>query len=77
GSQRLKRRGGTVELVAGAGGASLYGLKNDRRLAWGNNREFAALRIELTPSRARYEFRTADGRVLQRGSAACSATAGP
>jgi hypothetical protein len=77
GSQRLKRRGGTVELVAGAGGASLYGLKSDRRVAWANNRDRAALRIELTPGRARYEFRTAAGRVLQRGSAACSATATP
>jgi hypothetical protein len=74
-SQRLKRRGGTVELVAGAGGALLYPLRPDRRVLWGNDDVHAALRIELTPGRARYEFRSADGRALQSGSVACSATA--
>ena len=76
-SQRLRRRGGTVELVAGAGGAPLYRLNGDRRVLWGNDSDHAALRIELTPGRVRFEFRTADGGVLQRGSAACSANAGP
>jgi hypothetical protein len=74
-SQRLRSRGGTLELVAGAGGATFYGLaRGDRRLAWGNDRTLAALRIELTPGRARYQFRTAAGRVLNRGSVACSGT---
>jgi hypothetical protein len=76
-SQRLKRRGGTVELVAGAGGASLYRLKRDGRVLWGNDRQHAALRMVLTPGRARFEYRAANGRVLHRGSVACSATASP
>ena len=73
GSQRLKRRGGTVELVAGAGGPNLYGIdKSDRRLVWADDDHVAALRIELRPGRATYEFRTADGRALRRGAASCS-----
>jgi hypothetical protein len=73
-SQRLKRRGGTVALIAGAGGASPYRVNaRDRRLVWSNDRDLAALRIELTPGHARFEFRTSAGRVLHRGSVRCSA----
>lgn len=76
GSQRFRRRNGIVELVAGAGGGDHYGVNGgDRRLAWSDARDTAAVRIELTPGRARFSFRTADGRVLQSGSAACSPTA--
>ena len=73
-SQRLKRRGGTVTLIAGAGGASPYKVnRRDRRLAWADDRNLAAIRMELTPGRARFEFRTAAGRVLHRGAVGCSA----
>ena len=72
-SQRLKSRGGTVQLIAGAGGARLYPVnEQDQRLAWSDERNLAALRMELTPGRARFEFRTAAGRVLRRGSVGCS-----
>ena len=75
GSQRLRRRGGTVELVAGAGGPNLYGVdKRDRRLVWADDDSVAAVRLELSPGRARFEFRTASGRALHRGSVRCSAT---
>ena len=75
-SQRLRRRGGSLPLIAGAGGASRYTInRRDRRLAWGNDRELAALRLELMPGRARFEFRTAAGRVLHRGSVGCSTAA--
>jgi hypothetical protein len=74
-SQRLRRRGGTVELVAGAGGPNLYRVnRSDRRLIWADDDHVAALRMELTPGRARFEFRTAAGRVLNRGSVRCSST---
>jgi hypothetical protein len=73
-SQRFRRRGGTVELVAGAGGPNLYGVKRDRRLTWSDGKRVAALRMELTPGRATFEFRTASGRVLRRGAVKCSAT---
>ena len=71
-SQRLRRRGGTVALVAGAGGPNLYRVNGrDRRLVWADDDNVAALRLELTPGRARFEFRTAAGRVLEGGSVAC------
>jgi hypothetical protein len=73
-SQRFRRRGGTVELVAGAGGPNLYGVRRDRRLVWSDDDNVAAVRIELTADRARFEFRTAAGRVLERGAVRCSAT---
>jgi len=72
-SQRFRSRGGTVELVAGAGGPNLYRVKRDRRLAWSDARNVAALRMELTPGGASFEFRTASGRVLRRGAVKCSA----
>jgi hypothetical protein len=75
-SQRLKPAGGTLGLVAGAGGASFYSLnRGDSRLAWGDDGVPAALRIELVPGSARFEFRTAAGRVLDSGSATCSPAA--
>jgi hypothetical protein len=75
-SQRLRRRGGTVELVAGAGGPNLYGVnRRDRRIAWADDDNVAALRLELEPGRARFEFRTAAGRVLHRGAVSCSTAA--
>ena len=64
-----------VELVAGAGGPNLYPVnKGDRRLVWADDDNVAAVRLELTPRRATFEFRTADGRVLNRGAVRCSAT---
>ena len=74
-SQRFRRRGGTVQLVAGAGGPGLYSAnKGDRRLIWADDDNVAGVRLELTPGRARFEFRTASGRVLNRGSVGCSST---
>jgi hypothetical protein len=73
-SQRLKRRGGTVELVAGAGGPNLYRVKRDRRVLWSDAKNVAAVRLVLSEGIARFEFRTASGKVLHRGSVRCSAT---
>lgn len=74
-SQRLRRRGGTMQLVAGAGGPNLYPVnRRDRRLIWADDDSVAAVRLELTPGRAGFEFRTAAGRVLNRGAVRCSAT---
>ena len=73
-SQRFRPRGGTIELVAGAGGPNLYPVdeRRDRALSWNDDRNVAALRIELTRDRARFQFRTAAGRVLNSGTASCT-----
>jgi acid phosphatase type 7 len=72
-TQRFKPRDGMVELVAGAGGDGkpLYELEEDDRLAFGNDEDHAALRLELEPGRARYAFVTADGRELDSGQVSC------
>ena len=72
-SQRLHRRDGITELVAGAGGVSSYPLRRDRRLVFGDASSDAALRLDLRPGSARYAFVSAGGRVLHRGSASCRA----
>jgi hypothetical protein len=72
-SQRFKPRDGMVELVAGAGGdgKALYELEEDDRLAFGNDEDHAALRLELEPGAARFAFVTADGRELDSGQVRC------
>ncbi len=72
-SQRFEPRDGIVQLVAGAGRGSepLYRLREDSRLAFGNDQELAALRLELRPGRAEYDFVTAAGRKLDSGEVRC------
>jgi len=72
-SQRLKPRDGVVQLVAGAGRgrAPLYPVRPDPRLAFGNARDLAAVRLTLTPGRARFAFIAADGRRLDAAEVPC------
>ena len=69
--QRLRRRDGLTQLVAGTGGAVHYRLARDPRLAWGRAGTTGALRIALEPGSARIEFRSSSGRVLDRSRATC------
>jgi hypothetical protein len=69
--QRLRPVGGITELVSGAGGHSHYALKADRRLAFGDDDRYGALRLTLTPGRADLAFVATDGRVLDRRRVAC------
>jgi acid phosphatase type 7 len=69
--QRFRRRDGMTEFVAGAGGAILYSLGRDRRLAFGRAKVTGALRIVLEPGEATLEFRTSSGALLDRSRATC------
>ena len=72
GMQRLHPIDGVTSLISGAGGHGLYRLRRaDRRLAWGEDRRYGALRLELSPGRARFAFVDADGRVLDQGEVPC------
>jgi hypothetical protein len=70
--QRLKPVGGTTQVVAGAGGRDLYPVRaRDRRLAFSDDRHYGALRLRLSPGRARLAFVALNGRVLDRSTVSC------
>jgi 3',5'-cyclic AMP phosphodiesterase CpdA len=70
--QRFKSRGGITELVSGAGGHGLYSVNASRSdLAFSNDADFGALRLELSPGLARYRFVSVQGRTLDGGNVRC------
>lgn len=69
--QRLRPVDGITQLVSGAGGHGRYGLHPDPRRAFGNDRAYGALRIDLRPGHARLRFVAADGRVLDSSAVRC------
>jgi hypothetical protein len=70
--QRLEPIDGITQLVSGAGGHGLYDLdEDDPRLAFGNDEDYGALRLELDPGVARYAFVASDGEVLDEGEIRC------
>jgi hypothetical protein len=69
--QRLRPIDGITSLVSGAGGHGHYGLRSDPRRAFGDDRAYGALRIDLRPGRARLRFVAADGRVLDSSAVRC------
>ena len=69
--QRLRPVDAITQYVAGAGGHGHHRLKRDRRLAFGNDRDYGALRIELAAGRARLAFVSADGRILDTSVVPC------
>ncbi len=74
--QRFRPVDGISQYVSGAGGHKRYALRRDRRLAFGNDRDFGALRIELAPGRARMAFVSAGGRILDISTARCTRQSG-
>jgi Calcineurin-like phosphoesterase len=68
---RYDRRVGLTEYVSGAGGELQYALRTDGRMAFGRSDRTGALRIVLTPSEARLEFRDVSGKLLDRSQASC------
>jgi hypothetical protein len=71
--QEFRPRNGIRQLIAGAGGKSLYGVRaEDPRLAWSNATDYGALRLRLSHERADWAFVALDGRVLRRGTTRCA-----
>jgi 3',5'-cyclic AMP phosphodiesterase CpdA len=70
--QRYKPIAGITEMVSGAGGHSHYALdRSEPRHAFANDTDYGALRLELRPGSAAFEFAAADGRVLDSGRVRC------
>jgi acid phosphatase type 7 len=74
--QRFEPIDGITQYVSGAGGHGHYALRSDSRLAFGNDRDYGALRIELRPGRARLAFVSAAGRILDTSTVRCVRAAG-
>jgi hypothetical protein len=72
GMQRMRAKGTITQFVSGAGGRSHYGVdRDDRRLAFSDDRTYGALRLVLRPGSAAFAFVAADGRVLDSGTVRC------
>ena len=71
--QRLAPVDGTTEMVVGSGGHGHYLLHPSSRVVFGDDRHYGALRLQLSPGKADYEFVSANGRVLDRGDLTCTA----
>jgi acid phosphatase type 7 len=70
--QRLRARDGIVEFISGAGGRHRHNVdEKDPDLAFGDDDHFGALRLRLSPERAKWRFVTARGHVLDKGSLFC------
>lgn len=70
--QRFAEVRGITEIVAGAGGHELYEVDDaDPRLAFSEDSEYGALRLELEPGSAAFAYVTAAGRTIDRGSVDC------
>ena len=69
--QRFKPVDGITQFVSGAGGHNLYELDDDPRLAFGNDTDYGALRLELRSGVAEYSFVTVDGEVVDSGTLRC------
>lgn len=70
--QRMRARGGLVQLVAGAGGHSHYAVRrNYPGLAFADDSHFGALRIVLRPGSATIDFISTRGRTLDSSRVHC------
>jgi hypothetical protein len=69
--QRFAPIDGITQFVSGAGGHSHYVLRRDPRLAFGDDRRYGALRLQLRPGRAEHAFIATDGRTLDSGTVRC------
>jgi hypothetical protein len=71
--QRMRPRGGLIQYVSGAGGHSHYHLdRSYRALAFGDDRQWGALRIMLRPGSAQLDFFADSGRRLDSSRVSCA-----
>ena len=66
--QRFKPVDGITQFVSGAGGDDSYELDDDPRLAFGNDTDDGALRLELRPGVAEHAFITVAGEEMDHGT---------
>jgi hypothetical protein len=70
--QRFRPIDGITEFVAGSGGDGHYSInRRDRGLAFANDTDYGALRLNLRPGMACFAFVTADGRTVDGGTVRC------
>ena len=69
--QRMHPVDGITQFISGAGGANLYELRDDERVAFGSASTQGALRLELRRGRADHAFVDDEGRRLDSGSLTC------
>jgi hypothetical protein len=70
--QRQAPKQGIVQFITGGGGDEQYGLdRSYPGLRFGYNRTPGALRLRLSPGRARFAFVALGGRVLDSGTVRC------
>ena len=70
--QRFEPNDGPGQFVSGAGGHNLYETNDDDdRLAFSNDTDYGALRLELQSGSANYAFVTTDGQELDSGTVRC------
>jgi len=76
--QRFEPARGITQFIAGTGGHALYELERDppERLAFADASSYGAVRFELQPGSATWEFVTVDGEVLDSGEIECVPLAG-
>jgi hypothetical protein len=75
--QRFRRRDGIVQFVSGAGGRELYESdEDDPRLAWDEDDEFGALRLDLRRGVARFRFVAVGKGTLHHGRIRCRPLSG-
>jgi hypothetical protein len=70
--QRFRPRDGLVQIVSGAGGYPRYPVDgSDPRLAFADDDNFGAVRLDLRPGSARVRFIATDGSVLDDSTVRC------
>jgi hypothetical protein len=70
--QRMRRSGGTVQIISGAAGRALYAVdESDPRLRFSDDTHYGGYRLTLHPDRIRAVALTAAGRELDRATISC------